>query len=100
MRVITVLRIKRIVSRFYGITVERLESRQKTIPVARPRQVVMYLAREHTKFSLSQIGMRIGGLDHTTILHGARRIRQLMEADAQLAAEVENFERDLGCHRA
>src|SRR4051812_4982039 len=46
MRVVTVLSIKRIVSRYYGLTVERLESRQKPIPVARPRQIVMFLARE------------------------------------------------------
>jgi chromosomal replication initiator protein len=100
MRSVNVQSISRIVSRYYGITRERLKSRQRTIPVVRPRQIVMYLAKEHTKLSLPQIGTQLAGLDHTTVLHGVRRIRELMETDAQLAAEVENFERDLGCHRA
>ena len=48
----------------------------------------MYLAKELTPRSLPDIGRRIGGKDHTTVLHGVRKIAALIKLDPNLAAEV------------
>lgn len=94
---LTVTTIIRVVREYYGITRENLLAKRRNHELVRPRQIIMYLAKEHTKLSLPQIGARLGRMDHTTVLHGSRKIRALMDDDDRLAAEVENFERDLGC---
>jgi chromosomal replication initiator protein len=53
------------------------------------RQVAMYLARELTKHSLPDIGRHFGGRDHTTVLHGCDKIRELLERDVKFRAEID-----------
>ena len=61
--------------------------------IARPRQVAMYLAKQLTPRSLPEIGRRFGGRDHTTIMHGVRRIEELMATDSQLADDLQLLRR-------
>jgi chromosomal replication initiator protein len=72
----------------YRLSVEDLASRKRTKLVALARQIAMYLAREETTASLSQIGAALGGRDHTTILHGCARIMPLMLTDREVAHDV------------
>lgn len=53
------------------------ESRKR--PLARARQIIMFVARRETSLSLTVIGRLMGGLDHSTILHGVRKIESLIE---------------------
>ena len=62
---------------------------------ARPRQLAMYLAKHMTKRSLPEIGRRFGGRDHTTVMHGVKRISELMVTDSQSADDVELLRRAL-----
>ena len=62
---------------------------------ARPRQVAMYLAKSLTARSLPEIGRRFGGRDHTTVIHGVRRIEELKTQDGQIAEDVEMLRRAL-----
>ena len=48
----------------------------------------MYLAKALTLRSLPEIGRRFGGRDHTTIMHGVKRIEELMATDSQLSDDV------------
>jgi hypothetical protein len=83
-------RIKPVISavaRFYGVSLGDLVSSRRTSQLIRPRQVAMYLAKELTKQSLPTIG-RVMDRDHTTILHGCRRIAKLRQQDPQLDAEI------------
>ncbi|MBU1827034.1 MAG: chromosomal replication initiator protein DnaA, partial [Alphaproteobacteria bacterium] len=63
--------------------------------IARPRQVAMYLAKQLTSRSLPEIGRRFGGRDHTTVMHGVRRIEELKGTDSQIADDVEMLRRAL-----
>ena len=62
---------------------------------ARPRQMAMYLAKQLTSRSLPEIGRRFGGRDHTTVMHGVKRIEQLKETDSQIADDLEMLRRSL-----
>lgn len=55
-------------------------------PLVRMRWVAMYLIKKRTSLSLPQIGRRLGGLDHTTILHGLRGINKLLQNGCQKTA--------------
>ncbi|MEQ8844853.1 MAG: chromosomal replication initiator protein DnaA [Phycisphaerales bacterium] len=85
---------------FYGVKLADLQARKKTRSIARPRQVVMYLARKHTRHSLEEIGGYLGGRDHTTVMHGASKVAELLKTDPAFAAELERLEaRMLGDQR-
>ena len=77
---------------FYGVKLSDLQAKKKTRSIARPRQVVMYLARKHTRHSLEEIGGYLGGRDHSTVLHGAGKVAEIIAADPAFAAEVERLE--------
>jgi chromosomal replication initiator protein len=55
----------------------------------------MWLAKQMTSRSLPEIGRKFGGRDHTTVMHGVRRIEELRSADSQLSDELEMLRRTL-----
>lgn len=92
-RRITIEDIQRHVADHYNLRMTDMLSPRRARPVARPRQVAMYLAKSMTEHSLPEIGRKFGGRDHTTIIHGVRKIEDLLQADRQLAADVETLKR-------
>ena len=83
------------VTRFYDVKLIDLLSKRRHKSIAMPRQVCMYLARKHTRFSLEEIGGYFGGRDHTTVMHAVRTIEEKASADQKLQAEVDRIEQDL-----
>jgi chromosomal replication initiator protein len=83
------------VTRFYDVKLTDLLSKRRHKSIAMPRQVCMYLARKHTRFSLEEIGGYFGGRDHTTVMHAVRTIEEKAVADQKLQAEVDRIEQDL-----
>jgi chromosomal replication initiation ATPase DnaA len=76
----------------FGTSPDVLVSARRTRPLVRWRQVAMYVAREMTGRSLPFIGKKIGGRDHTTILHGVRVVKGLILAgDAETIAAVDQI---------
>ncbi|MBV8112079.1 MAG: hypothetical protein JO312_26205 [Hyphomicrobiales bacterium] len=73
---------------FYGVPISSLFADRRTQEIVKARHIAMYLAKELTPRSLPDIGRRIGGKDHTTVLHGVRKIAALMKRDPNLVAEV------------
>jgi chromosomal replication initiation ATPase DnaA len=83
--------IKRLVCEHYNITLVDLLSERRTRTIARPRQVAMYLAKKLTKSSLPAIGKRMGHRDHTTVLHGVRKIEELLLTDYDIKTAVDEL---------
>jgi hypothetical protein len=71
-----------------GITLEELIGQARTRAFAWARQEVCWIAREEGLGSYPQIGARLGGLDHTTVLYGERRVAQRMAASVDYAREM------------
>lgn len=88
-RKVTVEEIQRKVSDHYNIRFSDLVGPRRVRAIARPRQVAMYLAKQMTTRSLPDIGRRFGGRDHTTIMHGVKKIEELIDQDQQIAEDVE-----------
>ena len=94
-RKITVEEIQRKVSDHYTIRLSDMIGPKRLRSYARPRQVAMYLAKTLTNRSLPEIGRRFGGRDHTTVMHGVRRIEELKATDSQIADDIELLRRAL-----
>lgn len=86
---ISVSLIQRAVSAFYGISHLDIISDRKTVPLVLHRQIAMFLCRTLTLRSFADIGRRFGGRDHATILHGVRKIGQLIECGDAVKSDVE-----------
>ena len=94
-RKITIEEIQRQVSDYYNIRLSDIIGPKRVRNFARPRQVAMYLCKQLTSRSLPEIGRRFGGRDHTTVMHGVRRIEELKSTDGQIAEDVEMLRRAL-----
>ncbi len=94
-RKVTVEEIQRKVSEHYNIRLSDLIGPKRVRTIARPRQVAMYLAKHMTSRSLPEIGRRFGGRDHTTVMHGVKRIDELKGVDDQIAEDLELLRRSL-----
>ncbi len=85
----------RVVARYFRTTRIELLAHRRTAAIAFPRQIAMYLARTLTMQSLPKIGGRFADRDHTTIMHGHRKIAGLILTDAKVAQIVAELEAEL-----
>ncbi|MFD1913692.1 chromosomal replication initiator protein DnaA [Halodurantibacterium flavum] len=92
-RKVTVEEIQRKVAEHYNIRLSDLIGPKRLRTIARPRQIAMYLAKQLTSRSLPEIGRRFGGRDHTTIMHGVRKVEELITSDHQIAEDLQLLRR-------
>ncbi len=94
-RLVSIENIQKTVADYFKIRVGDLLSKKRSRSIARPRQFGMALAKELTNHSLPEIGDAFGGRDHTTVLHGCRRIETLRETDKRVDDDYLNLLRTL-----
>jgi len=94
-RLITINNIQKTVAEYYKIRVSDLHAKSRSRQVTRPRQIAMALAKELTEHSLPEIGDAFGGRDHTTVLHGCRKVAELIESDLRTKEDYTNLLRIL-----
>ena len=90
-KVITIDQIQRKVCDHFGVKLSDLKAKNRTKAVAFPRQVAMYLARQLTHASLSEVGRAFGGKDHTTVLHAVDKIQTLLQEDPKLRKQIDGL---------
>ena len=86
--------IVKAVAAHFDVKVADLKSTKRARSIAFPRQISMYLCRQHTSSSYPDIGQALGGKDHTTALNAMKRITERL-ADPDVRAHVEEIERQL-----
>ena len=83
----------------FGVSMDDLLSTSRAAPIAWPRQVAMYLARELTDQTLPAIGRAFGGRNHTTVMHACRRTAERMASDPEAYDTVRRLTAELGGRR-
>jgi chromosomal replication initiator protein len=76
------------VATYYGLPTEVLQSKRRDRPLTIARQMVMYLLREELQCSWTQIGKEVGGRDHSTVLHGYRKITTDINTDPAMLRDL------------
>lgn len=94
-RRITIPQIVEVVTKYYNVKLSDLQGKKRLKSIAFPRQVCMFLARRHTRFSLEEIGGYFGGRDHTTVLHAVRTIDRYTKSDREIADQINQLEGQL-----
>ena len=87
-KVITVDKIQNVVSNYFNIPLNDMLSQRRSRPLARPRQLAMYLAKKMTTRSLPEIGRRFANRDHTTVIHAVKTIKRLSEQDDEMKKNI------------
>jgi len=87
--------IQKVVAQHYRVPVDAMKSKVRTAAYAFPRQVAIFLSREITGASLTQIGQRFGGRDHTTVIHACQKITGKIEDDVALKSTVQQLRKEL-----
>ena len=94
-RTVTIENIQKTVAEYYKIRSSDLLSNRRSRSITRPRQLAMALSKELTNHSLPEIGEAFGGRDHTTVLHGCRKIAELRDSDMKINEDYMNMMRIL-----
>lgn len=81
---ITIDLVQRIVADYFNCTVSDLKGKKRTKVITFPRQIAMYIIREITEYSTTEVGLEFGGRDHTTVMHACQRIENRMKTDTTL----------------
>ena len=87
-KVITVDKLQNVVSNYFNIALSEMLSQRRSRPLARPRQIAMFLAKKMTTRSLPEIGRRFANRDHTTVIHAVKTITRLSEQDDEMKKNI------------
>ncbi|HNW67384.1 MAG TPA: chromosomal replication initiator protein DnaA [Bacteroidales bacterium] len=85
--------IQKIVSDYFGIAVETINTSTRKREIAQPRQICMFFAKKYTKLPLSTIGLNCGNKDHATVLHACRVIGDLYDTDKKMKLDIDEIEK-------
>ena len=88
---ITIELIQKIVSDYFGLSYKDLRGKRRTKAVAFPRQVAMYISRELTEYSTTEVGAEFGGRDHTTVMHACQKIEDRMKLDPNIEPTLQTL---------
>ncbi|MBC7836990.1 chromosomal replication initiator protein DnaA [Acetobacteraceae bacterium] len=87
-KAVSVQEVVKLISNFYGIDEASIYEKTRRKEVVRPRQVIMYILREDFHISFPTIGEKMGGRDHTTVIHSCEKVRNDIQNDSILSGEV------------
>ena len=88
-KVISIDKIQNVTSNFFSINLQEMLSQRRSRPLARPRQIAMYLSKNLTSRSLPEIGRRFGNRDHTTVIHAVKKVEELRNKDDSFDEDVQ-----------
>jgi chromosomal replication initiator protein len=92
---VTIDNILRVVADYYKLSYNDLKGKKRTKNIAFPRQVAMYIARDITEYSTTELGFEFGGRDHTTVMHACQKIEERLKLDPNLDSSIQSLIRTI-----
>ena len=94
-KIINVEHIQNLVAAHYNLNIQEMLSPRRSRSLARPRQIAMYLSKQHTTNSLPDIGRKFSNRDHTTVIHAVKKIEDLIKKDNEIKQSVLEIKKKL-----
>ncbi len=88
--------IVKVIADFYKIEEEIIYEKTRKKEVIKPRQIIMYILREDFNISYPSIGEKLGGRDHTTVIHSCEKIKNDIKSDFNLLKEIQDIRSIIG----
>ena len=92
---ISIESIQKVVSDNYQISVSDLKGKKRDKKFTVPRQIALYIAKEITEYTYSELGIEFGGRDHSTVMHSCDKIKELMTTDPTLNSKIKLLIREI-----
>jgi len=92
---VTIDNILRVVSEYFKISYVDIKGKKRTKNVVFPRQIAMYIAREITEYSTTELGFEFGGRDHTTVMHACQKVDERLKLDPNLESTMQSLFRQV-----
>jgi chromosomal replication initiator protein len=90
--------IQRVVAEYFSLSPSDMKGNRRTKAIAFPRQLAMYITREITEFSTTEIGNAFGGRDHTTVMHACQKVEDKIRTDDTLEPTIQYLVRSIKGH--
>ena len=87
--------IQKNVTSYFNLELSDMRSSRRSINIARPRQLAMFLCKSLTSFSYPEIGRAFGGKDHTTVIHAVKKIEALINEDQRLKKQISELKESI-----
>ena len=87
--------IQRVTADYFGLSQNELKGKKRTRAIAFPRHLAMYIARDVTELSTTEIGLEFGGRDHTTVMHACQRVAERKRTDPTLEPVISHLTRTI-----
>jgi chromosomal replication initiator protein len=97
---VTIDLVQRVVADYFGLSLNDLKGKKRNKAIAFPRQLAMYITRDLTEFSTTEVGLEFGGRDHTTVMHSCQRIDDRIKTDPTLAPAIQHLTRSIKEYRS
>jgi len=94
-REISIDYIQKVVSDYFNIPIDMINSKTRKREIVQARQIAMYFSKKFTKSSLATIGIHCGNKDHATVLHACRTVNNLIDTDKQFQGYVSDIEKKI-----
>lgn len=94
-REISIDYIQKVVSDYFNIPIDMINSKTRKREIVQARQIAMYFSKKYTKSSLATIGIHCGNKDHATVLHACRTVNNLIDTDKEFRAYVDDLEKKI-----
>lgn len=92
---VTIDQIQRTVANYFNLTVLDIKGKKRTQKITFPRHIAMFLTREMTDYSTTEIGIEFGGKDHTTVMHACQRIEEKLTVDSTLEPMILELKKNI-----
>jgi chromosomal replication initiator protein len=87
--------IQRVTSDKFHLSPNDLRGKKRTQSIVYPRQIAMFICREITEYTTTEIGQEFGGRDHTTVMHSCQKIEDLIRSDPSVDSTIQSLIRDI-----
>jgi chromosomal replication initiator protein len=83
--------IQRVVAEEFHLSLNDLKGKKKTQNIVYPRQLAMFIIREITEYTTTEIGQAFGGRDHTTVMHACQKIEERIKAEPSMDSTIQSL---------
>jgi chromosomal replication initiator protein len=87
--------IQRVTAEYFNLSINDLKGKKRTQSVVFPRQLAMYIVREITEYTTTEIGQAFGDRDHSTVMHACQKIEERIRSDPAMDTTIENLKRKI-----
>ena len=85
---ISIENIQKVIADSYQITVSNLKSSSRAQKYVIPRQIALYIAKELTEYTFTELGNEFGGKDHSTVMHACNKIKDMIKTDSSFGQKI------------